>query len=447
MNLDGEALLGRCEDIVRKATARGADGAEVYMVAARDMELDVEKDRVHSANSDRTRGGSVRTIQDGRLGFAYFTDPDQAEPAVAAALQAARHAPEKPFTLPEGGPLPDLRPRWDDAVAHMEPPTALMLAEDLVQGAKEACPEAVVGGGGVGATASCHAIASSTGIACHDRASRLTAAVSLLLRDGERSVNAWDMETVYTGDLDVHGLAGRVAERVGSLRGPEPVASGGRFDVVLEPHAADLVTDLVAGAVHGDDAMRGKTVWSDRLGETVGAEHLHISDDPLHPDGIGVARFDDEGLPARRLPLIEGGVLRNFTFDAWDAAEHDKASTRSAVRSGFKNPPGTGIHHMVLESDHAMPREKLFSGIEDGFLVESVLGAHTANATTGEFSVTAPNIWRIRDGEVVGASGEVALSGSLTDWLERLDATDDRPRTMEGLRVPALRFRDVQVSV
>ncbi len=51
--------------------------------------------------------------------------------------------------------------------------------------------------------------------------------------------------------------------------------------------------------------------------------------------------------------------------------------------------------------------------MEHGYLVQSVMGAHTANPSSGDFSVTTSSILRVKDGEVVGAVKQAGLSGNL----------------------------------
>jgi len=173
---------------------------------------------------------------------------------------------------------------------------------------------------------------------------------------------------------------------------------------------------------------------------------LHLADDPLDRHGIGTVPFDGEGARARRNDIISGGTLQKWLFDARDGARHGQPSTGSAVRDGFKTQPGTGTHHLVLQGP-ARPEAQLVADIEHGFLVDSVLGAHTANATTGDFSVTAANVWHIRNGAVAGASREVAIGGNLPELLARLDAVSSEAKAMDGARMPSVRLRDVQVSV
>ena len=51
--------------------------------------------------------------------------------------------------------------------------------------------------------------------------------------------------------------------------------------------------------------------------------------------------------------------------------------------------------------------------MENGYLVHSVMGAHTANPTSGDFSVTTSTILKIADGEVQGALKQAGVSGNL----------------------------------
>ena len=51
--------------------------------------------------------------------------------------------------------------------------------------------------------------------------------------------------------------------------------------------------------------------------------------------------------------------------------------------------------------------------MDQGFIVHSVMGAHTANPTSGDFSVTTSTILRVEDGEIKGALKQAGVSGNL----------------------------------
>ncbi|MEA3137182.1 MAG: PmbA protein [Thermoplasmata archaeon] len=443
----GEAMLAEAERAVKHAMSRGAQQAEAFWEGGASLQVELENSRIANTGASQGVGASVRLVSDGRVGFAYFTRPDQVDAAVTQALAQAKHAPAKGYSLPSPGKAGRLDGRWDDRIAALSVDDAIAVARDLLAGAKEGAPKATLAGGGINLESGHMAIASSEGVACWDRWTQMSCGGSLVLADGERSVSASESRDSHRFGLDGHAIAMEAADTVKSLVGPKP-ATGGRLDIVFRPEAvAELVVDLAIAAATGDEARRGKTVWSERLEQSVAARGLDLRDDSMFPGAIGGAPFDDEGLPTTEpLRILDDGVLRNFLYDSWDAHEHNAKPTNSAVRGGFKSRPGTGTHHLVLSSAKSRPTSTLVSGVDDGYLVESVLGAHTANATTGDFSVTAPNVWRIKNGAVAGACGEIALGGNLPDLLLRIDGVGTEGKAMDGLRIPALRFRAVDIS-
>ena len=51
--------------------------------------------------------------------------------------------------------------------------------------------------------------------------------------------------------------------------------------------------------------------------------------------------------------------------------------------------------------------------MDEGYIVHSVMGAHTANPTSGDFSVTTSTVLRAQDGEILGPVKQAGLSGNL----------------------------------
>lgn len=444
--MNGDALLGQAEDAVAAAKAAGAHQAEVYLLTGASLDLDIEADRLSGANASTTRGGAVRVVRDGRVGFAYFSDPAHPAPAIEKALALSKLAPRGGYHLPDGAAAPDLPSRWDDAIAGVDETVATSLVDDLITSVKQACPDASVAGGGAGAGWSVHAVANSNDVAVWDRSTHLSIGAGLALDDGETTLNAWDAQTTHTGDVDATQLGRDLAETVMALRSPSPAASG-RADVIFLPDAAEaLLSAGVLPAVDGDSVGRERSVWTGSLGEQVAHEGLSLTDDPFWTGAIGASPFDGEGLPVIKTPIIADGVLETFIYDSWHAFQHGAKTTHHAVRSGFKAPPTTGAHHTVVTHKHTRSMDALIGDVDEGYLVESVLGAHTANATTGDFSVTAPNVWRIKGGSIEGASDAIAIAGNLPRLLMGLDAVSDDPKHRDGSVTPALRIRDIAVS-
>ena len=55
--------------------------------------------------------------------------------------------------------------------------------------------------------------------------------------------------------------------------------------------------------------------------------------------------------------------------------------------------------------------------MENGYIVHSVMGAHTANPTSGDFSVTTSTILQVKNGEIIGALSQAGFSGNMAKAL------------------------------
>src|SRR5262249_57841895 len=93
----------------------------------------------------------------------------------------------------------------------------------------------------------------------------------------------------------------------------------GRYTVILEPAA---VLDL-AGQMFADfsaTAIRdGRSFLNDRVGQKIFGENITITDDPWHSGQAG-APFDGEGVPRRKLTLVDRGVVRELAYSRQAAA-------------------------------------------------------------------------------------------------------------------------------
>ena len=93
-------------------------------------------------------------------------------------------------------------------------------------------------------------------------------------------------------------------------------------------------------------------------------------------------------------------------------------TTGSASRGGHTSPPICGCSDLILSSSSKThSREKLIEEMEQGYVVHSVMGAHTANPTSGDFSVTTSTILRVEGGEIVGALSQAGFSGNMAKAL------------------------------
>ena len=158
---------------------------------------------------------------------------------------------------------------------------------------------------------------------------------------------------------------------------------------------------------------------------------LDLADDPLVPRGLGSRRFDGEGIAAKRLPLFEGGVLRNYYVDTYYGR---KLGMRPTTRGMSNLDWRYGTESL----------EALLARIGEGIFVSGFLGGNS-NGTTGDFSLGAQG-FRIRGGKLAEPVGEMNVSGNHLELWPKLAAIGNDPYPYSASRTPALVFDDVQFA-
>jgi len=244
-------------------------------------------------------------------------------------------------------------------------------------------------------------------------------------------------------DLDFEGAARRAAERSVELLGARPLATG-RYDVVFEPRPASQLLRLAAPSFFADNVQRKKSAIADKKGRAVFSRLISIIDDGLLPDGYGSFPFDDEGVPRRKTTLVKEGVITNWLYDSQRAARDKKQSTGSRSRVSVHKPAGINISNCYVKEGDQEPA-KLLAAAKKIFLVTDVMGLHTANTVTGDFSLGAEG-FLVEDGLKKRPVRGVLISGNIHELLAGVAAVGADLKFAGGHGAPSLFVAEVQVS-
>src|SRR5439155_1267935 len=83
------------------------------------------------------------------------------------------------------------------------------------------------------------------------------------------------------------------------------------------------------------------------------------------------AAYDAEGVPTRRVPLVSEGRLAGFLHNVYTGRRSGRSTTGSAVRGGFKSPPGVGPRALHLVPGTLTP-EELLASVPEALYVQSI---------------------------------------------------------------------------
>jgi PmbA protein len=150
--------------------------------------------------------------------------------------------------------------------------------------------------------------------------------------------------------------------------------------------------------------------------------------------------------------LIEAGRVCGFVYDLETASRAGVASTGHGHR-GIFGKPRVGFTNLIVgdPAQRATGTAQrlgggLLDGIDDGLLVDDLIGVGQGNVIGGAFSHPVGLAYRVRRGEIVGRVKDAAVAGNAYDLLKKIGGFGDDGRWLGARWAPSLLLQGVSVA-
>lgn len=419
-----DRLIANAKVIAEACKNSGVDQWDLIGFQSYGHQLDIEAGKITMAAGGGEGGFGVRVVDDGRFGFAHLVDVAGAERAVGQAVAIAKKSPSiRGFVLPSEQPANEVGGRMDASLLDLSSEDLLEQADAVLSHVKSLDERAIVTGGGVGVSVTAGCLMSSEGILSTGMTTSHGIGLQVTLDVDGQLTSSYQGQSSRRQLPELPDCIGRAVHWAQVTQNPLQVESQAMETPVLltSEGFSPLFSMVVPPAMSGEKMVRKESFWSERLNEQVINPALSLHDDGLLEGGMASGSRDAEGVPRRRQTLVENGRLTNMLWSTRDAAQqvaegrtNSAKSTGSANSGGHQSPPSTGCTELFLTTKEATSSwDHLLEQMGDGYVVNSVMGAHTANPSSGDFSVTTSAILKVENGEVVGALKQAGVSGNL----------------------------------
>ncbi len=220
--------------------------------------------------------------------------------------------------------------------------------------------------------------------------------------------------------------------------------------VLLRGRAAGVFVHEVLGhRLEGHRQKRdneGKT-FKEYLGEPILPAFVDIVDDPTLPraageDLSGTYAYDDEGVPAQRVELVDDGVLVGFLMGRSPIEGFPDSNGHGRRSSG--RAPVSRMGNLVIETSEPVPfdelREMLLEEVRRqdapyGVIVDEIAGGFTMTGRffPNSFNVRANSSWRVYpDGRPDELIRGIDLVGTPLEAFANILAAGDDPDVFNG---------------
>ncbi|MEW6713995.1 MAG: TldD/PmbA family protein [Nitrospirota bacterium] len=446
------------EEIIQKAVKRGCDSAEVFIKSAEGISASAKDGEIEALEASCDIGIALRVIKGHRLGFSFTTSnsKDDIEKTIAEAVEGSKWTEADIYIdLPA-----QMRPaevmafdekikelREEDVIKH-----ALYLEEKTraydsrITKVRKAEVSA-----GTGVTT----ILNSKGLKASYESSYISASVTPLAEDGKDSQIGWGFASSRSlSKIVLENIAETASRRAVELLGSRKI-NPCKLPVILDPYVAVQFLGIVSASLSAEAVQKKRSLLAGRIGQTIVSPLIEIIDDGLMLWGTGTRSVDDEGVPVSCKTLVSKGVLTGYLHNTYTAKKESTVSTGNAIRGSSKSLPGVGATNLYIKPSESLGlgirgqesegKHELIKSLSKGILITEVMGVHTANPVSGDFSVGISGLW-IENGKTLYPVKEAVISGNILELFKKVEAVGSDLTFYGGKGSPSILIGEMDIS-
>ncbi len=437
-------IVERTANYLRKL---GVENYDIYAVEGEGTGVEVKGGEVDRIKTSQTKGVAIRVVVEGKLGFAYTNDVS--DDGIRIAIECAREnakcsePDEYSFSMPEKPNL-DLKLN-DDDYDSIPVERKIELAKELESLALQfdsRIKKVRKASYGDGKTTVYYYNSNDHNFSY--TSTNYSLSILLAAEESGDSQIGWDFQsTRFFHQLNPKIVAVNAAGNATELLGAKPIKTK-RLPVIFKNCVFAELIETLSAAFLGNNVLRRKSLFADKLSHEIANHTLTVYDDPLHPDGTGSCPYDDEGVVTRRKAVVERGVLKNFLVDMYSAKKLGLKPTGNGIRASISSLPSSGITNLIVERG-ALGLEEMVKTPEEVIVVTDAMGIHTINPISGEFSIGISGIYYV-DGKKVTPVTGMTVAGNMKELLKNITEVGADQKWLGNVCSPSVLIKELTVS-
>jgi PmbA protein len=440
-----DAVIFTCEVLQEQAVNQW----EVFYQDSRSFRAEFKDGVMDTLQKARVSGLAVRMISESRVGFSFTSalDPSSIKKTVDTAVLMAQVMPTDPdATLAGPAHLPVLQDKiMDESLQETAEGYKMEIARAIESHARlEDKRITTIRSAGYSDTIVAVRLVNSNGLDAKSEAGFVRAWVELMAEHNHDQEMAYWMEQARSPEMiSPVVVASKAARRALDSLGGKSLPSA-KIPVIMENRVSVDLLHVLSHSFLGENHFKKLTSPRIKLGTPIFSGKISIVDDGLDERGDYAFPFDGEGTPSQRTQVVENGTLQSLLFDLSYARKLQAASTGNCRRGSFEGLPVNGVTNLLIEPGTSSV-EELAAQVGSGLLVTELMGLHTANPVSGDFSVGAAG-FSIKGGKVDHPVKGIAIAGNIVDLFANVLEVGNDFRFFGNMGAPSLLVESLAVS-
>lgn len=200
----------------------------------------------------------------------------------------------------------------------------------------------------------------------------------------------------------------------------------GEYDLIFSfDTSASIISNFIIHPTIGELMFKKQSYLSDSLKKEIFSKNLTITEDPSLDYFSHSESIDDEGFKTSKKDIIKSGVFNTSIYDQEYSVLSGKKPTGNGFRGGIYSPVTCSFTNLVISSGRTK-KEELISKTKKGIYVYDVMGIHTSNMTSGEFSLTINSGKEIENGKYKDTITNLNFTGNAKSIFRKLELSKER---------------------
>lgn len=427
--------------VVKTAKSAGANDCRVNINSQRNVEISYRNHKPENIKEATTKGLYIQLFVNGRYSGQSTSDlrRDALKDFIVNAIATTKLLAEDPYrTLPdpkyyEGRAKVDLE-LVDSTYENYTPEDRHTLVKSVETAALEKGGKKVISvtasvqdGSGESLTMT------SNGFEGYEEGTFYVAGAEMTVQDeGDRRPNGYEyVVAVNRKDMPNPEKVGKeCAVRTMNLLGAKKIKTE-TLPVIIENRNVGRIFGGFLQAMTGRSIQQKQSFLADKKGKKVASEKFTLIDDPFVKGGLGSRLFDSDGLAAKKMFMIDKGVLKGFYVD-WYYSRKLNWEPTTGNPSNLIVPPGKRSVKEIMKD------------LGRGIFITGFIGGNS-NPTTGDASIGIIG-QLFEDGKPVQAVSEMNIADNHLKFWNKLAEVANDPYIYSGYRFPSLVFEDIVVA-
>lgn len=423
----------------KREVENNCDAFEIYIDESKLIELNSEQDRLNFAKEEIETGVGIRVIKDNKIGFAFTSNMDKISETARQSIENTKlNKRDENYSFAELEKVTDVKKVYDKKFNDLNLNESVELLKNTISQARDSGCE--VTGSGFSASECKSLILNSNGVSIENKETGFGISLSVTIQKDGEIATAYNSASSRFCDLEGEKLADEVCNLAKNSLNSKPIETD-NYNVVLDYYAAIGLIQTFINAFDGENVARGRSILKDKIGSEIANPSLSIIDNPLLEKGMATTKCDGEGSVSKATELIKDGVLNSFIYDIYTANKEGVKTTSNGYRGSYLTTPMISPSNLEFKFGEM----KDLSEIKKGVLTTSVLGAHTANPISGDFSVEASNAFKIENGELTEPINKAMISGNIFEIMKNVEGITSEIRQYGSFIIPKLLVHDLRV--